>query len=55
MTKLKDELDSKRISNELFFVCADTKDAIMMRLADAKLSILYKAIGSREPQNMLPA
>jgi hypothetical protein len=55
MQTLKQELEAHNVSHEIFFVCADSREAIAMRLSDKGLGPLYKPIGTRELQAMLSA
>lgn len=52
---LSDTMADEKISHELFFVCAETKEAIQMRLQKLQLSLKFQAIGSKELQNIKSA
>lgn len=55
MDALSQELSSSGISYEMFFVCAESEEAVKMRLAEQGASSVYKALGYRELTGMLPA
>ncbi|MED1607740.1 hypothetical protein P4U90_20680 [Cytobacillus kochii] len=55
MKYLKNEMASERVSNEVFFVCPEHRDSIIMRLEEYGLSPVYKAWGTKELNMNLPA
>lgn len=55
MQYVKKEFEILDISHEIFFVCAESRESIVMRLEEMGLGPLFKAVGSRELQEMLPA
>lgn len=55
MQNLKSELSNRGISNEIFFVCAEHRDAVKIRLEDFGLSPVYKPWGIEDIQISISA
>ncbi len=55
MQTLKDELTKGRVSHEIFFVCADSRDEVKIKLESFGLSPVYKPIGIEDLSIMVPA
>jgi hypothetical protein len=55
LTVLKEELRRVNISNEIFFVSADSSENIIMNLKKNKIENLIKPLGFKELQKMMPA
>lgn len=55
MQYVKQEFEVLDISHEIFFVCAESRESILMRLEEMGLGPLFKAVGSREILEMIPA
>ncbi|MED3603726.1 hypothetical protein P4472_18225 [Bacillus subtilis] len=53
MEFLKSQLESHEISHEIFFVCAESRLNVKVRLEEYKLSPLYKPLGREDISSML--
>jgi hypothetical protein len=53
--KLRSRLNDYYISNEVFFVCADSSDHAKMYLEERQIEQLFRPLGYKELQKMLPA
>jgi hypothetical protein len=55
MQHLKKVLSDHSITHEIFFVCAESRDEVKLKLEGYGLSPLYKPVGVEDIQLMMPA
>ncbi|MGF2617715.1 hypothetical protein FZC84_11820 [Rossellomorea vietnamensis] len=56
MQKLKEKLNQQQISHEIFFVCAESRDEVKIKLESLELStVFYKPVGVEDIQDMMSA
>jgi hypothetical protein len=55
MKKLKNDLTDNEVSHEIFFVCAESRESVQMRLEDLGLGPIYKPYGYEDLKMMMPA
>jgi hypothetical protein len=53
VTHLREQLSSNGVSHETYFVCVEDKEEINNKLIEAGLPPTYKALGTRELENMI--